>query len=67
MEEGIFKCEYTLEVSEIILSVFTFLLDPGIFYWNKEEKKRKLEALSLILERSLMAPKGRFNFFIRDF
>ncbi|MFL8711534.1 hypothetical protein Q3304_12245 [Clostridioides sp. GD02377] len=31
MEEGIFKCEYTLEVSEIVLSVFTFLLDPDIF------------------------------------
>ncbi|MGO0905792.1 TetR/AcrR family transcriptional regulator [Clostridioides difficile] len=67
VEEGIFKCEYTLEVSEIILSVFTFLLDPGIFSWNKEEKKRKLEALSLILERSLMAPKGSFDFFIGDF
>ncbi|NMS90276.1 TetR/AcrR family transcriptional regulator [Clostridioides difficile] len=67
VKEGLFECEYTLEISEIILSVFTFLLDPGIFTWDKEERNRKLKALSLILERTLIAPKGSFDFFTNDF
>ncbi|MCB6603192.1 TetR/AcrR family transcriptional regulator, partial [Erysipelatoclostridium ramosum] len=49
-EEGVFHCRYPLELSETILSVFCFLLDPGIFTWTPEQIERKLTILVSILE-----------------
>jgi hypothetical protein len=37
VEEGQFHCDFPEEYAQIILSVFTFLLDPGIFHWSLEE------------------------------
>lgn len=62
VEEGIFTCEYSQEYSEVIMSVFTFLLDPGIFSWNVEQTIMKMRALADLLEKSLSAKKGSFSF-----
>ncbi len=62
IDEGTFTCAYPQAYAEIIMSVFTFLLDPGIFPWNGEEYLEKLAALADMLEKSLGAPKGSFAF-----
>ena len=61
-EEGVFRCRYPLELSETILSVFCFLLDPGIFTWTPEQIERKLTILVSILESELGVPKGCIDF-----
>lgn len=61
-KEGDFKCEYPKEYAEIALSVFTFLLDPGIFEWSKEEIANKMKALANVLEKGLGAKSGTFSF-----
>lgn len=63
VEEGTFVCEYPQEYSEIIMSVFTFLLDPGIFPWTAEQYVLKLKALADMLEKGLCTKKGSFSFF----
>lgn len=65
--EKIFACEYPAETSEFILSVFSFLLDPGIFTWTKEQIINKLAALAIMLERTLSAPKGSFSFLYENY
>ncbi len=62
IDEGIFTCAYPQAYAEIIMSVFTFLLDPGIFPWSAEEYLEKLAALADMLEKGLGAPKGSFAF-----
>jgi Transcriptional regulator len=63
MEEGTFSCDYPQEYSEILVSVFTFLLDPGIFQWSKEQRIMKMKATADFLEKGLSAKKGSFSFF----
>lgn len=62
IEEGDFKCEHPKEYAEIALSVFTFLLDPGIFEWSGDEVIKKMKALADILEKGLDAKRGVFSF-----
>jgi len=66
IEEGTFICDYPKEYSEIMMSVFTFLLDPGIFPWTGEQYVAKLKALADMLEKGLCAPKGSFDFLYRN-
>ena len=61
-EEKIFSCDYPEEYAQILLSVFTFLLDPGIFTWTPEQRTTKLKALADILEKGLNCPIGSFSF-----
>jgi AcrR family transcriptional regulator len=60
--EGCFTCEYPREYSEIIMSVFTFLLDPGIFLWARAQYISKLKALADMLEKGLQTEKDTFSF-----
>lgn len=62
IREGIYKCEYPEEYSQILLSVFTFLMDPGIFDWTPEQKIKKMKALAIFLENGLSAESGSFSF-----
>ena len=66
VKEDIYKCEYPEEYSHIILSVFTFLMDPGIFNWTPQQRYRELKALAPKLEESLHAAKGSFSFFYQS-
>lgn len=63
IEEGTFSCTYPREYSEIVLSTFAFLMDPGIFPWAHEQSIQKLKALADLLEKGLSAPAGSFGFF----
>ena len=49
-------------MKKIILSVFTFLLDPGIFTWTSQERHLQLHALADILEKGLGTASGSFSF-----
>lgn len=62
IQDGSFQCDYPQEHAEIILSVFTFLLDPGIFTWTPHQQLQKLQALAQILEKGLSTPTGSFSF-----
>lgn len=62
VEEGSFACEYPREYAEIIMSVFTFLLDRGIFPWTEKENLLKMKALAVMLEKGLSAEEGSFSF-----
>ncbi|MDV3428081.1 MAG: TetR/AcrR family transcriptional regulator [Bacillota bacterium] len=64
-DEKLFQCSRPEETAEIILSVYCFLFDPGIFSWSLEQVSVKLKALSDLLEHGLMAPKGSFQFIYR--
>ncbi len=62
IEEGIFCCSFPREYAEITVSVFSFLLDPGIFHWSIEEIKNKLQALADLLEKGLQSPDASMSF-----
>ena len=63
VQEGSFQCDYPLEMSEIILSVFSFLLDPGIFDWTPEQVNRKLILFASLIEKGLGIKPGSMEFF----
>ena len=46
--------------------VFTFLMDDGIFNWTLEQKNQELQALAMILEKSLHAKEESFSFFYKQ-
>ncbi len=60
--DGDFSCAYPLAYAQIIMSVFTFLLDPGIFPWTAAETAEKMKALADLLEKGLGTAKGSFAF-----
>lgn len=60
--EGVFACDYPQEYAEIVMSVFTFLLDPGIFSWKPEQVADKMKALAVLLDKGLDAKEGSFSF-----
>lgn len=60
--EKTFKSDYPDEIAEIIMSVFAFLLDPGIFAWAAAQIVKKLDALTEIIEKSLQTEVGCFAF-----
>jgi AcrR family transcriptional regulator len=62
VDERCFDCEFPEEYAEIILSVFTFLLDPGIFNWSLEKISKKIKVLAGLLERGLIIPPGSMSF-----
>jgi len=63
VRENTLICEYPQEYSEIIMSVFAFLLDPGIFAWTDEQVIAKMKAFADLLEKGFGLSKGSFGFF----
>jgi len=63
-QEQLFCCEYPLELSEIVLSIFCFLLDPGIFKWTPTQIERKMIILVSLLENGLGVKAGSIDFFM---
>ena len=62
VEEKLFHCDKPQEMAEIILSVYCFLYDPGIFIWTPEQLKSKEFALASLLENGLASAQGSFKF-----
>jgi len=63
-QEKLFHCEYPLELSEMILSIFCFLLDPGIFQWTPQQVERKMIVLVSLLESGLGVKAGSIDFIV---
>lgn len=61
--EGSFTCPWPQETGEIILSVFCFLLGPGIFDWTPEQLDHRLRATASLIEAGLGAEPGSLDFF----
>ena len=62
VEEGLFHTEFTNEYSEFVLIISSFLFDDEIFPMSKELHDKKLRALGKMMEVTLRAQEGTFNF-----
>lgn len=62
VKENLFSTEYPLEITEFILTGMSFLLDPSIFPWSKQEYITRIRALQEVMETTLRAQKGSFSF-----
>lgn len=62
INEGLFKTEYPLEVSEIIVAGVHFITDLGIFMWTREEYIKKVKASEELIEKALCIKQGSFAF-----
>ncbi|MFA6915325.1 MAG: TetR/AcrR family transcriptional regulator [Parachlamydiales bacterium] len=66
-EEGIFKTDNPLECAEFILSGYLFMTDKGIYPWSDEDVSRRMLAFPRLVEQTLNAPLGSFQFLVRTF
>lgn len=64
-EEGVFSTRYPLETVQLLLTGTQFLLDGGLFDFSDEEQRNRRQAAQEIIERSLGAAPGSFNFMNR--
>ncbi|GAF63393.1 putative transcriptional regulator [Bacillus sp. TS-2] len=65
IKEGHFSTPFPKETVEFLLVSSQFLFDEGIFEWTPEEQMNKAIAFSHIIETTLGAKKGTFDF-IKD-
>lgn len=62
INEGLFKTDHPLEVSEIIVAGVHFITDLGIFMWTREEYIKKVKASEELIEKALCIKQGSFAF-----
>jgi len=62
IDEGVFHTPYPQETFEFLFTATQFFLDTGLFHWTEEEFLRKLHAFIYLIELSLGADKGSFDF-----
>ncbi|SFE91057.1 transcriptional regulator, TetR family [Paenibacillus algorifonticola] len=62
IEERIFQTEYPKETVEFLIVSSTFLFDEGLFEWQAEEMIQKAKAFIHVMETTLGAKKGSFDF-----
>lgn len=62
IEEGSFHTPYPKETVEFLLVSSQFLFDEGIFEWKPDELMKKATAFSYLLENTLGAEKGSFDY-----
>lgn len=62
IDEGLFKTEYPLEASEIIIAGVNFITDYGIFRWTRDEYLRRIKASEELIEKALSIEPGSFSF-----
>jgi AcrR family transcriptional regulator len=60
--KGIFKTDYPLETAQFIMAGYRMLFDQAHFSWSNTELKRMLKATQIIIENSLCAKEGSFEF-----
>lgn len=61
-KENTLHCDYPEQTSEIIVTMLVFLLDHTLFACTDTDIPKKLHALALMLQRSMNAPQGSFDF-----
>ena len=62
VEEKSFSTPYPRESAEFLLVSSQFLLDAGLFHWKPEEIEQKTKAFSYLMETTLGAKSGTFNY-----
>jgi AcrR family transcriptional regulator len=62
IEDGLFSTDYPLEGVRLIMTEYRMLFDKAHFEWNKEEAVNMAKAHQDIIECSLRAKKGSFQF-----
>lgn len=67
IKEGLFHCPYPKETMEFLLVASQFLFDEGIFKWQPEEIIHKIQAFIYIMETTLGAEKGSFDYVTQMF
>lgn len=63
-KEGIFQTDTPLECAEFILSAVQFLTDIGIYPWTKDDLLRRAKAFPALIEATLKAKPGSFQFML---
>ncbi|WP_074625977.1 TetR/AcrR family transcriptional regulator [Bacillus cereus] len=64
IEEGIFYTPYPQETIELLLSSAQVIFDDGLFQWKTEEMMRRAKAYIKMMEVSVGAKEGSFNYMI---
>lgn len=67
IKEGVFKTNYPKEVVEFLLVSSQFLFDEGIFQWEAAEIAKKSKALAHIMEITLGAKSGSFDYIAKKY
>lgn len=65
VDEGIFQTDTPLECAEFILAGIQFLTDTGVYPWTEEQLMRRVMAFPALVEATLKAPPGSFQFLIQ--
>ncbi|UUE91333.1 TetR/AcrR family transcriptional regulator [Bacillus cereus] len=64
IEEGIFYTPYPQETIELLLSSAQVIFDDGLFQWKPEEMMRRAKAYIKMMEVSVEAKEGSFDYMI---
>ncbi|EEK62144.1 TetR/AcrR family transcriptional regulator [Bacillus cereus] len=64
IEEGIFSTPYPQETIELLLSSAQVIFDDGLFQWRPEEMMRRAKAYIKMMEVSVGAKEGSFDYMI---
>ncbi|MDZ4481344.1 TetR/AcrR family transcriptional regulator [Bacillus cereus] len=64
IEEGIFSIPYPRETIELLLSSAQVIFDDGLFQWKPEEMMRRAKAYIKMMEVSVGAKEGSFDYMI---
>ncbi len=62
VREGIFNTKYPKETIEFLIASSECIFDESMFSWNKDEMLQKTKAFVYIMETTLGADKGSFDF-----
>lgn len=66
-EESLFRVEHPLECAEMLLAGIQFITDIGFYPWAKQDLKRRFQAIPVLFENQLNAPRNTFNFLTNEF
>ncbi|HDR4734025.1 TPA: TetR/AcrR family transcriptional regulator [Bacillus cereus] len=64
IEEEIFSTSYPQETIELLLSSAQVIFDDGLFQWKPEEMMRRVKAYIKMMEVSVGAKEGSFNYML---
>lgn len=64
IQEGIFSTSYPQETIELLLSSAQVIFDDGLFQWKPEEMMRRVKAYIKMMEVSVGAKEGSFNYML---
>jgi len=62
IQEGVFQTPFPLETSELLLVSSSMLFDEGMFQWQPAEMVKKAEAFIHVMEVTLGAKQGSFDY-----